>query len=223
MNMDLSPERVRDALTHPPFDVPAIRPRMLRRDRHDRVIPRPSCPPPGKPVRRAAVMVPLYSHRNQLWLAFTRRPDYLPRHSGQISFPGGRVEPADHSLLDTARREAQEELGIDPGSFELWKELKPIYITSSDYLVYPFVMYSPERPDFRPDPGEVAELIEVPLSTFLAPENFNGEYREHRGQIVWEPHFRYGKHIIWGATAIITDQIIAHLQPSPETQNTAYQ
>lgn len=158
-------------------------------------------------------MVPIYYHQGELWVAYTRRPDYMKRHSGQISFPGGRVDPQDKTYLDTALREANEEVGIDPATLEFWAELKPIYITASGYRVYPFVMYSPERPNFQPNPDEVAQLIEVPLSTFFIPENFAHELREFRGQMVWEPYFRYGEHKIWGATAIITDQLLAHVQP----------
>lgn len=219
MDSPLTPEQLRAALTNPEIDVPAVRPRMLRRDQHHRVIPRPSGPPPGQKAGEAAVLVPIYYHEGQLWIAYTRRPDYMKRHSGQISFPGGRVDPQDKSYLDTALREANEEVGLDPGILEFWTELKPIYITASSYHVYPFVMYCDRRPDFKPDPGEVAELIEVPLSTLLDPANFSREMHEFRGQLVWEPFFRYGPHKIWGATAIITDQILAHLPGDPGQQD----
>lgn len=209
---DLSPESVRGALAASRGMVPAVSPRMHRRDERGQIIPRAGGPPPGRTAAQAAVLVLLYPRHGELHVAFTRRTDHLAHHRGQISFPGGAVEPEDASFLDTALREAQEEVGIGTRDLQVWEELEPVYVPPSNYLVHPFVVYAGRRPDFHPDPNEVAELLEVPLSSLMRPESFVLEPREMDGQRFLEPLFRYQSHRIWGATAIVLDQLLERIK-----------
>lgn len=185
----------------------------------------PALDPAGR--THAAVLILLYPHRSGPraalvpHLALTRRTEALPRHRGQISLPGGRWDPEDGSLLQTALREAQEELGVDPAQLEVWGCLEPEHIVVSHYLVAPFVAYSPRRPAFRPAPGEVAELIEVPLALLLDPTTLAEEIWEIRGAPREVSFYRHGEHKIWGATARVLAKLVALLMPEPAAHATA--
>ncbi len=185
----------------------------------------PAPDPAGR--THAAVLVLLYPHRSgpraalRPHLALTRRTEALPRHGGQISLPGGRWDPEDGSLLHTALREAQEELGLDPAQLEMWGYLEPEYIVVSQYLVAPFVAYSPRRPAFCPAPGEVAELIEVPLALLVEPTTLAEEIWEIRGAPRQVSFYRHGEHKIWGATARVLGKLVALLTPEPAAHATA--
>ena len=147
------------------------------------------------------------------YLALTRRTEALRSHRGQISLPGGRYDVGDGSLLQTALREAQEELAIDPAALEVWGRLEPERIVVSHYLVAPFVAYAPVRPDVRPNPSEVAELIEVPLPLLLDPTTLAEEIWELQGVERQVSFYRHGEHKIWGATARVLGQLVALLTP----------
>lgn len=192
--------------------LPEVTPRMQRRDEHGALLPRIVGPPAGQTATPAAVLLLLYPGREGLTLAFTRRGDNLRKHAGQISFPGGRVEPDDPSLVDAAIRETREEVGVDATGFELLGRLRSTYVPPSNFYINPFVMYAPTRPHFVPNPDEVAEVLEVPLAALLDPANFSTYERDYQGRQVLEPSFRYGSHVIWGATAFIVDQLLALLE-----------
>lgn len=168
---------------------------------------------------RAAVLVLLYPRPQATggepvpYLALTRRTEALRRHRGQISLPGGRFDSEDGSLLHTALREAREELGIDPSELAVLGRLEPVSIVVSGYLVQPYVARSPRRPDFRPAPSEVAELIEVPLSALLDPTTLAEEVWEIQGVSRRVSFYRHGEHKIWGATARVLGSLVALLTP----------
>lgn len=208
----LSPEAIRKALTDYADRIPAVTPRMQRLDSHGALLERVDSPPPGRAARSAAVAVLLYQGQPGPVVVLTRRTDHLSQHGGQISFPGGRVEATDPSHLHAALREAQEELGIDAAALEPWAPLKPIYVPPSNYLVHPYVVYARQRPAFQPNAGEVAEVLEVPLHALLHPDCFTVEPRSYQGVQVQEPFFRYRSHRIWGATALMLDQLLARIQ-----------
>ncbi len=177
----------------------------------------PNPDPDGR--RLAAVLILLYPHRQGPTaepvphLVLTRRTEELRRHSGQISLPGGRFDPADGSLVRTALRETWEELGVDPASLELWGRLEPERIVVSHYLVQPFVAYTPRRPDFRPSPSEVADVIEVPLQILLDPRTLVEESWDLQGALRQVTFYRHGEHKIWGATARVLGKLVALLTP----------
>ncbi len=158
------------------------------------------------------VLVLLYPRNGELAVILTRRCDHLAAHAGQISFPGGLREAQDVSFAATALRETQEELGLDPAGLALLGPLSSLEIPVSGYRIHPWVAYSPVRPAFRPDPGEVAELIEVPIGHFLAPTSVECETRTIRGQEVEVPFYRVGVHKVWGATAMVLCELAALLR-----------
>ncbi|MDI7277425.1 MAG: CoA pyrophosphatase, partial [Anaerolineae bacterium] len=168
-------------------------------------------PPPAR-YRDGAVLLLLYPREGALHLALTRRCDHLAAHAGQISLPGGLCEAEDPSLAAAALRETQEELGLAPQSLELLGQLTPVEIPVSGYRVHPWVAYSPAQPSFRPDPCEVAELLEVPLAQLLDPGTVGEEQRLIRGREVQVPFYRLGQHKVWGATAAVLAEFLALLR-----------
>jgi 8-oxo-dGTP pyrophosphatase MutT (NUDIX family) len=149
---------------------------------------------------RAAVLVPLVNREHGLTLLLTQRSADLPDHPGQISFPGGRVEPEDPTLAHAALREAAEEVGLDHLRVDILGQLAP-YETVTGYRVTPVVGWVEPPITLTPDPVEVAEAFEVPLAFLLDPANQQRHYRmlgETRRDFWAIP---YGDRYIWGATA----------------------
>lgn len=148
----------------------------------------------------AAVLVGLVPRPQGVQVLLTRRHDGLQHHAGQVSFPGGRIDPADRSALDAALREAWEEVALEPASVEPIGFLDP-YATITGFRVLPLVARLPL--DYRavPNPGEVADAFEVPLAPLLSGEHLvsmTGTWLG-RPRSYWE--YRVGPHRIWGATA----------------------
>jgi len=177
--------------------------------------PRPLRPPPGAEPRQAGVLLVLYPIHDTLHLVLTVRTSTLNYHSGQISLPGGGREEEDSSLLETALREAQEEIGIATEGLEMLGPLTPLYIPPSNNVVHPFVAHAPQRPTFDPDPIEVAELLEVPLPLLLDPATRREEDWIWRGAPLHVPFYATGGHKIWGATAIVLAEFLALLGDQP--------
>lgn len=150
--------------------------------------------------REAAVLVPLVDHPDGLTMIFTERTAHLAAHAGQVSFPGGQIEPDDVDPEDAALRETEEEIGLSRKSIEVLGRLD-IYLTRTGFRVTPVVGLV--RPPFhlRPDPEEVAEVFEVPLSIILSPDNPQEVSREILGKPRRFYAFPYQGHFIWGATA----------------------
>ncbi len=155
----------------------------------------------------SSVLILLYPVDGRLHSVFILRQTYDGVHSGQVSFPGGRQEPADRDLVDTALREAAEEVNIDPSSVEVLGTLSEMYIPPSNFLVLPVVGYTATRPDFRPDTTEVAEIIESGLE-FLFDETRKKETTLNiRGTVIDTPYYDVKDKIIWGATAMILSEL----------------
>lgn len=200
----LTPDAIRRALRSPLPGLPAMA-RMAP-------IPRPLEPPtPDHKPREGGVLVLLYprSPDNALHLVLTRRTDRLATHRGQISFPGGSVDPDDPSTAHTARREACEEIGVCQDDLQLLGDLTPLYIPPSDFRIYPHVAYLPRRPDFDPQPDEVAELLEPPLAHFLDEDNVAVEEWIIAGEPRLIPFYRVDGHKVWGATAMVLAELAA--------------
>lgn len=153
--------------------------------------------------RVGAVLILLYPSNGELTFPLTRRTETVENHKGQISLPGGAREPEDASLSDTALRETKEELGVEPRRVELLGRLSSLYIPPSNYCIHPRVGYTPVRPDFRPDPREVAEILEMSVSHLLNPASREEEVWTLRGRRVTVPFYRLGPHKVWGATAMV--------------------
>lgn len=160
--------------------------------------------------RRAAVLALFYPCDHEVCLVLTRRTDALETHKGQISLPGGSMDPGED--VDTAaRREALEELAVDPATIDVLGQLSPLYIPPSGFCIYPVVGYTPSRPVFQPNPTEVAEVIEAPLRLLAAPATRCEEVWSIRGADVRVPFYAVGPHKVWGATAMVLCELLALL------------
>ena len=174
-------------------------------------------PRPDPADRLAAVLVPVvWGERPSV--VFTRRADELPRHAGEISFPGGLAEPQDAGALATALREADEELGIDARRVRVLGALSPIHTVVSGILIVPFVGILDGTGRFAPDPGEIAEVLEFPVDVLAAAEaTVAWQLDDH----VYEGFaYEVDGHTIWGATARMLHELLDHLRSeAPWTTN----
>ncbi|MGE3333942.1 MAG: CoA pyrophosphatase [Rhodospirillaceae bacterium] len=148
----------------------------------------------------AAVLVPLIEHNDGFTILFTQRTAELKAHGGQISFPGGRVEPEDPDVVAAALRESREEIGLASNEVEVLGRLDP-YVTVTGFEVIPIVGAVRPPLQVRADPVEVAEIFEVPLSFFLDPVNHQRHSRVANGVTRAYYAMPYGDRYIWGATA----------------------
>ena len=148
----------------------------------------------------AAVLVPVVVRGTAPTVLLTRRTDHLHHHPGQISFPGGRVEAADTSPIDTALRETEEEIGLHRRHIELIGTL-PDYLTGTGFRVTPVVGVVTPPFELTLDAFEVAEAFEVPLSHFLDPANHEEHSIMHEGRLRRFHAMPYQGYFIWGATA----------------------
>jgi len=151
-------------------------------------------------VTPAAVLVPVVDHPEAPTVLFTRRTAQLKKHSGQISFPGGRAEPSDPSIEFTALREAHEEIGLPPEKVELIAAL-PEYFTRTGFRVTPVVGVVQPPLELVPDAREVDEVFEVPLAFLLDSRNHRRASREIGGRTAHYYEIEHNGRIIWGATA----------------------
>ena len=157
--------------------------------------------------RRAAVLAPFLERDGRARLLFTRRADYLGEHPGQMSFPGGGVEPIDADLEATARREANEEIGLDPTDAEIVGRLDEI-VTVSNYVVTPFVARVPDQ-TYTPDDYEVAEVVTPAVADLIDPANYESERRDHPeyGRVRLD-FFHVDGCTVWGATGRMLAQLL---------------
>jgi len=164
--------------------------------------------------KHGGVLILLYPSDGELCFVLMRRTDHLDHHKGQISLPGGRYEPEDSDYRETALREAREELGITLANVEVFCTLTSLYIPPSNFYIYPTVAHCDYRPEFKPDPNEVAELIEVPLTTLLDPRTRVVEEwtRPEFNLTVMMPYYAVGEHKVWGATAMVLAEFAAMIQ-----------
>lgn len=164
--------------------------------------------------RQSSVLVLLYPNEDQhLHFVLIRRPEYDGVHSGQIALPGGGRE-GDEDLQTTALRETYEEIGVPAPQIVLLGALSPLYIPPSNYMVYPHVGYCAARPNYRPSPREVAEIIEPPLALLLDERLRRDEYR-HFPQVgrARVPYYEIEGHKVWGATAMMLAEFAAIIRP----------
>lgn len=153
-------------------------------------------------------MALLYPHDGVWHMPLTVRPTTMTDHAGQVSLPGGLIEPGE-STSEAALRELAEELGIADSRIELLGELSPLYLFVSNFQVTPWVGVLPQRPTIVANEHEVAEVLEVPVPYMIDPANIGRHARDHRGIEFSAPHIRFGGHHIWGATGMILGEFIA--------------
>lgn len=167
---------------------------------------------PNARTRKSAVLILFYPHQGEIFLPLILRPAYDGVHSGQMAFPGGRYEPTDEDLLRTAKREAQEEIGLRLNDVRVLGVLSELFIPPSNFFVLPVVAYLPYRPDFYPDPREVEKVIEVPYRE-IRDKNIVGQSEvEVRGKLVQAPHYLIQQYKVWGATAMMISELLTVLE-----------
>jgi 8-oxo-dGTP pyrophosphatase MutT (NUDIX family) len=179
---------------------------------------RPRIPPPGADSRRAAVLVPVLLEPEGARLVYTVRRDDLPDHAGQISFPGGSMDPADGSLLETALREAAEEIDLSPDLVEVVGELEEMYIPPSNFRVSPFVGLLPPEAEMVLAPDEVEAIFTVSLDELMRPQTLRRVPWRYEGRDYMVPVFAVEgppQRNIWGATAAMTAALLARLGWTP--------
>lgn len=154
--------------------------------------------------REAAVLVPVRERDGRTEILFTERPEHLEKHAGEISFPGGKVEPGDRSPLAAALREAEEEVGLAPDQVEVVGALAPVGTFVTSFRIRPFVGILDQAAVPVPDPSEVAAVLGFGIEELA--EAYGMRRLVRRGVPIRTPTFTIGDHMIWGATArILTD------------------
>lgn len=156
--------------------------------------------------REACTLVLLYPIDGRVHTVLTLRSGDLQDHAGQVSLPGGQIDPGE-DLATCALREAGEELGIAADAVRIIGRLTPIYIAPSDFCVSPVMAAASRRPEFRSDGREVAEVIELPLDRLLDPAARRIETWDFGGTTRDVPFFAVGGHKIWGATAMVLSEL----------------
>jgi len=161
----------------------------------------------------AAVLILVCTGAGEPRVVFTERTDQVEHHKGQISFPGGACDEEDESVEVTALRETFEEIGVDPKDVRILGQLDDM-VTVSNFRVTPFVgtVACETAYQYRVNDGEVASVVEVPLSHLLDEQNMELEVRQHNGREVLVPAFAYEGHRIWGATARMLHQLVELLR-----------
>lgn len=155
---------------------------------------------PALPLISAAVLVPIVTHEGGLTVLFTLRTAHLSAHAGQVSFPGGRVEPSDPDEAAAALRETEEETGLAPTAIRLIGRLDT-YVTRTGFRIHPLVGLIAPPLALAPDPQEVAEVFEVPLPYLIDPANRRRDSRLYQGRERFFWSIPYEGRNIWGATA----------------------
>lgn len=166
---------------------------------------------PPENAKTGCVLLSLWEENGHWHTALIRRTENpRDRHSGQISFPGGRHDEGDESLEYTALREAHEEIGIEPEQVEILGRLTELYIPVSNFSVYPFIGLLKQAPAFQLQPGEVEQVFAPPLSHFQDPATRTSADVMVGGllQVREVPCFMLDERPIWGATAMILSEFL---------------
>lgn len=166
-------------------------------------------------VRLGGVLALLYPKDEDWYLVLMQRTDDGGTHSGQVSFPGGRVEPEDKDKIHTALRETEEEIGVKAEEITILGSLTPLYIPPSNFMVYPALGFVPAQPTYVPDPVEVAKVLEVNLRDFMDEKNSKLSKVPFSGQpdmTITTPAYCIEDYVIWGATAMMLRELMEILK-----------
>jgi len=161
-------------------------------------------------AKNSAVLILLFPDNGKLKTVFIQRSVYDGVHSGQISFPGGKVETTDKDFEATALRETFEEIGVKPKAIEIIGQLTDCYISPSNFLVKVFAGYTLQKPIFIPDKKEVQSILEVDIDEFYDSNNIAEKefYSTSRKTAVFAPCYLVNGMEIWGATAMMLSELL---------------
>jgi 8-oxo-dGTP pyrophosphatase MutT (NUDIX family) len=172
---------------------------------------------PPDNAKLAGVMVLFYPKESEWQMVLIERQSFDERdqHKGQISFPGGKFDPSDADLSNTAIRETQEEIGVFSQYIQILGSLTPIYIPVSNFHVFPYIGLMNFAPIFKPQWSEVKEIIEIPILDLLNPAFQKlSDIQIHKDFVLNDvPCFNMKEKIIWGATAMIISEIADLISP----------
>ena len=163
---------------------------------------------PKRPSKPGGVMLLLYPHDGDIYLPLMKRPTYKGAHSGQVSFPGGKFEPEDKDLKETALRETEEEIGVKSSDIQVIGGLSELFIIASNFKVFPTVGFVTERPVFVPDAIEVEDILEVSLSDLKNLSKRGVEEMTFGKYTINSPYFDVDGHVVWGATAMMLSEFL---------------
>jgi len=164
---------------------------------------------PGPDSRHASVLILCYPHKGSVYTVFMQRPEYDGVHGGQISFPGGKKEPGDKDEIATALRECYEEIGISQAKVSIIGTLTPLFIPVSNIIVTPVAGWMNEKPVYECKQDEVVFLIDADLKRLLDPTIVKTKPFEIRGEMLNIKYFEYKGNTIWGATAMILNELLS--------------
>lgn len=159
-------------------------------------------------VKKSGVLVLFYLKENEPHLVLIQRPEYNGTHSGQIAFPGGKIEETDRDIFHTALREANEEVGVLMEDVEVIGKLTDVYIPVSNFLVTPVIGFVNYTPKFIPEEREVAAIIELQLKKLTAIDQLVlNKIKLSSGVVLNVPTFEFHQKIVWGATALMLNEL----------------
>jgi len=163
--------------------------------------------------RLGAVMILFFKKNDQWYFPLIQRPKYEGVHSGQMALPGGRFEPSDPDLITTALRETHEEIGVEPKDVEVLGQLSEFFVAASNHKVLPVVGFCDQEPKFVPDPTEVEEVILASLDELLDVNKLKAkQITTTYGYQLQSPYFHLGEKVVWGATAMMLNELRHILQ-----------
>lgn len=163
--------------------------------------------------RKGAVLILIYPQEKQAFFPLIKRPEYVGVHSGQIAFPGGKMDEGDENEVFTALREAEEEVAVNASKVEVLGRMSDLFIPASNFLVSPVIGYVDHIPEFVPEEREVQRIISARVSDIVSPEIQKKTILEIGNQIKLDtPYFEVEKEMVWGATAMILGEFIELLE-----------
>lgn len=163
--------------------------------------------------RKSGVLILFYPDNNNTYFPLIKRPEYIGYHSGQIALPGGKMEISDENIIQTALREAEEEVGVDRSQVKILGNLSDLYIPTSNFLVSPVVGFLDKRPEFLAEEKEVSRIIQTELRFLFKPEIRKQKIlRLSQSMSLDTPYFEIDGEVVWGATAMILSELIQLFQ-----------
>ena len=159
--------------------------------------------------RKSGVLILFYPDSSRTFFPLIKRPEYPGVHSGQVAFPGGKMEPNDQNVIQTALREAEEEVGIDRSKVKILGRLSDLFIPASNFLVSPVIGFTESRPDLIPEEKEVSRIISTELLQLFDPQVRKHTFLELGPNFRLDtPYFDIDGEMVWGATAMILSELL---------------